>query len=52
MERARRGASRTWLMGTLVLGLAFLAGQIGVFTQLANEGLYLNTGRQNVPVMC
>jgi cytochrome c oxidase subunit 3 len=46
MERARRSASRKWVIGTLVLGLAFLAGQIGVFGQLANEGLYLNTGRQ------
>jgi cytochrome c oxidase subunit 3 len=46
MERARRAASRKWLIGTLVLGLAFLAGQIGVFSQLANEGLFLNTGRQ------
>jgi len=46
MERARRRASRKWLIGTLLLGLAFLAGQIGVFNQLANEGLYLNTGRQ------
>jgi cytochrome c oxidase subunit 3 len=35
-----------WLLATLVLGLAFLAGQIGVFLQLANEGFYLNTGRQ------
>jgi cytochrome c oxidase subunit 3 len=24
----------------------FLAGQLGVFYQLADEGLYLNTGRQ------
>ena len=30
----------------LLLGLTFLAGQIGVFSQLASEGLYLNTGRQ------
>lgn len=46
MEQARRHASRKWLMGTLAMGLVFLAGQIGVFSQLANEGLYLNTGRQ------
>jgi cytochrome c oxidase subunit 3 len=46
MEQARRSASRKWLIGTLALGLTFLAGQIGVFSQLANEGLYLNTGRQ------
>ena len=46
MEQARRNASRGWLLGTFMLGFAFLAGQIGVFSQLANEGLYLNTGRQ------
>lgn len=46
MERARRGISRGWLIGTLVLGVAFLAGQVGVFRQLADEGLYLSTGRQ------
>jgi cytochrome c oxidase subunit 3 len=46
MERARRVSSVKWLIGTLFLGLAFLAGQIGVFAELANEGLYLNSGRQ------
>jgi cytochrome c oxidase subunit 3 len=46
MEQARRGISRRWLIGALFLGLAFLAGQLGVFRQLANEGLYLSTGRQ------
>lgn len=46
MEQARRRTSAKWLIGTLLLGIAFLAGQIGVFSQLANEGLYLNTGRQ------
>jgi len=46
MERARRGVAIKWLIGTLLLGLAFLAGQIGVFSQLAHDGLYLNTGRQ------
>jgi cytochrome c oxidase subunit 3 len=46
MERARRDVSSRWLIATLLLGIAFLAGQIGVFAQLAQEGLYLNTGRQ------
>jgi cytochrome c oxidase subunit 3 len=46
MERARRHLSSRWLIVTLLLGIAFLAGQIGVFAQLAQEGLYLNTGRQ------
>lgn len=46
LEQARRNASRKWLIGTLLLGFVFLAGQVGVFSQLANEGLYLNTGRQ------
>ena len=45
-ERVRHGASAKWLLGTLLLGVAFLAGQIGVFSQLAQAGLYLNTGRQ------
>ncbi|HVW10741.1 MAG TPA: cytochrome c oxidase subunit 3 [Bryobacteraceae bacterium] len=46
MERARRHLSARWLIATLLLGIAFLAGQIGVFAQLAQDGLYLNTGRQ------
>jgi cytochrome c oxidase subunit 3 len=46
MERARRGASSRWLLATLSLGIVFLAGQIAVFGQLANEGFYLNSGRQ------
>jgi cytochrome c oxidase subunit 3 len=46
MERARRYVSSRWLITTLLLGIVFLAGQIGVFAQLAHEGLYLNTGRQ------
>ena len=46
LEQGRRRISAKWLIGTLVLGLAFLAGQLGVFAQLANEGLYLSTGRQ------
>lgn len=46
MERARRNISSRWLIATLLLGITFLAGQIGVFAQLAQEGLYLNTGRQ------
>ena len=46
MERARRHVSSRWLIATLLLGITFLAGQIGVFAQLAQEGLYLNTGRQ------
>src|SRR6185503_8122313 len=46
MERARRQVSSRWLIATLLLGITFLAGQIGVFAQLAQEGLYLNTGRQ------
>jgi len=46
MERARRGFSAKWLIGTLLLGLTFVAGQIGVFAQLADVGLRLSTGRQ------
>jgi cytochrome c oxidase subunit III len=46
MEQARSRKAVNWLLATFLLGLAFLAGQIGVFQQLANEGFYLNTGRQ------
>ena len=46
MEQARRKASAKWVIATLSLGLAFLAGQVGVFIQLANAGLYLSSGRQ------
>ncbi len=46
LEQARRRVSSKWLIGTLLLGLTFLAGQIGAFSQLANDGLYLSTGRQ------
>ncbi len=46
LAQARRHSSAKWVIGTLLLGLAFVAGQIGVFGQLANAGLYLNTGRQ------
>ena len=35
-----------WLTGTLLLGVAFITGQIAVFSELAKEGFYLNTGRQ------
>ena len=31
MERARRDVSSRWLIATLLLGIAFLAGQIGCF---------------------
>src|SRR6185312_9954659 len=33
MERARRQVSSRWLIATLLLGIGFLAGQIGVFAQ-------------------
>jgi len=46
LEQGRRRVSAKWLIGTLALGTAFLAGQLGVFAQLANDGLYLSTGRQ------
>jgi cytochrome c oxidase subunit 3 len=46
LERARRATSLKWLAATLLLGIAFLAGQIGVFAELSSQGLYLNTGRQ------
>lgn len=46
MERARRLSSSKWRIATLALGVLFLAGQIGVYQQLANEGFYLNSGRQ------
>jgi cytochrome c oxidase subunit III len=47
IEQARRRRSARWLSVTWLLGLAFLAGQLTVFGQLADEGLYLNTGRQS-----
>jgi cytochrome c oxidase subunit 3 len=47
METARRNGAIRALAATLSLGLLFLAGQIGVFRQLAQEGYYLSTGRQS-----
>jgi cytochrome c oxidase subunit 3 len=47
MELARRGRALKWVAATLSLGVLFLAGQITVFHQLAQEGYYLNTGRQS-----
>ena len=46
IEQARRRTSVAWLLGTLALGLAFLAGQLGVYGQLTDQGFYLNSGRQ------
>jgi len=42
-EAARRSLSRRWLTVTLVLGLAFLGGQLAVWSQLAASGIYLGT---------
>lgn len=47
MDQSRRRLSIQWLISTICLGLLFLAGQIAVFGQLANEGFYLNSGRQS-----
>ena len=44
--RRREGALKG-VLATLSLGLLFVAGQIGVFHQLAQEGYYLNSGRQS-----
>ena len=46
-ERSRRRVSIKWLIATICLGSLFLVGQMTVFGQLANEGFYLNTGRQS-----
>ena len=53
MELARRRSTRdraptsanqiSWLTVTIVLGLAFLAGQIAAWQELAATGFYLNT---------
>lgn len=43
LEAARRRAGRGWLLITLALGLAFLAGQFIVWRQLAASGVYLRT---------
>ena len=47
MERSRRAAARSsrdrWLAVTLLLGIAFLAGQLAVWRQLAAHGVYLGS---------
>ena len=47
MERSRRAAARVsrdrWLAVTLLLGIAFLAGQLAVWEQLAAHGVYLGS---------
>lgn len=47
LERARRGrardaaAAQRWIQATLLLGLAFLAGQLALWRLLAAQGIYL-----------
>jgi len=44
LEVGRRSpAARRWLVATWILGLAFAAGQLTLWRQLAEEGLHLNT---------
>jgi cytochrome c oxidase subunit 3 len=43
VELARRKRSRAWLVATLVLGFAFLAGQLGAWFELRGEGVFLPT---------
>lgn len=46
LERARRGRPRTWMRATLVLGLVFLVGQVGLWRALSAEGAFLTTQPQ------
>jgi len=43
VELARRTGKRVWLVATLVLGLAFLAGQLGAWFELRAEGVFKST---------
>lgn len=49
LEKTRRalqpggGTAQGWLIGTLLLGVAFLTGQLVAWRQLAAEGIYLGT---------
>jgi cytochrome c oxidase subunit 3 len=41
-RRAPDGAGNRWLLATWALGALFVAGQLAVWRQLANAGLYLS----------
>ena len=43
IELARRGGSRRWISATLVLGLAFLAGQLAAWRVLVTQGIFVST---------
>jgi cytochrome c oxidase subunit 3 len=43
IERSRRVSRDKWLAATLLLGIAFLAGQLAVWRQLAAGGIYLGS---------
>lgn len=43
MGRRSRLAARQWLLITWMLGMGFVAGQLMVWRQLADAGLYLST---------
>jgi cytochrome c oxidase subunit 3 len=43
LEMARRSRGMMWLLATLGLGCAFLAGQLAAWGQLSSLGLYLST---------
>ena len=45
-RKIRRGeirSSRHWSLGTILLGLAFVAGQLGAWLQLIHQGVYIPT---------
>jgi cytochrome c oxidase subunit 3 len=46
VERARRGAGRTWSTVTLAIGIAFLVGQTIAWMQLADAGVLPSTSPQ------
>ena len=43
LNNGLREKCNRWLAGTTVLGLAFLAGQLAAWRQLASHGIYLDT---------
>jgi cytochrome c oxidase subunit III len=43
VKRGHQGAMKQWLAVSGILGFAFLLGQIAVWRQLANAGIYLAT---------
>src|SRR5262249_1171511 len=46
-RRGNRQRSHTWVLTTLVLGLAFLSGQVLPWQSLASRGFFLSTNPQS-----